>query len=201
MITVDGGALTIDAVVRAAREREAVALDPGVRARMRPAREVVDRLDREGAVVYGVTTGFGALADRAVDPADRALLQRSVVLSHAAGIGSAPRRRGGPRDDPAPRAHARRRALRRPRRARRGAARAARRGHHPLGAGARLARRFRRPGAACRGRHRAARCRDGSPDEDGASYRRRGRAARPRADADRRRAQGRASRSSTAPTP
>src|ERR1700681_4466994 len=87
MITVDGGALTIDAVVRAAREREAVALDPGVRTRMRPAREVVDRLDREGEVVYGVTTGFGALADRAVDPADRALLQRSVVLSHAAGSG------------------------------------------------------------------------------------------------------------------
>ena len=87
MITVDGSALTIDAVVRAAREREAVALDPEVRARMRPARDVVDRLDREGAVVYGVTTGFGALADRAVDPADRALLQRSVVLSHAAGSG------------------------------------------------------------------------------------------------------------------
>ena len=64
MITVDGGALSIEAVVRAAREHEAVALDPGVRARMRPAREVVDRLDREGAIVYGVTTGFGALADR-----------------------------------------------------------------------------------------------------------------------------------------
>src|ERR1700731_2854365 len=88
MITVDGGALSIEAVVRAAREREPVSLAPGVRARMRPARDVVDRLDREGAVVYGVTTGFGALADRAVDPADRALLQRSVVLSHAAGSGS-----------------------------------------------------------------------------------------------------------------
>src|SRR6202166_2923842 len=87
MITVDGGALTIDAVVRAAREREPVSLDPGVRSRMRPAREIVDRLDREGAVVYGVTTGFGALSHRAVAPADRALLQRSVVLSHAAGSG------------------------------------------------------------------------------------------------------------------
>ena len=87
MITVDGSALSIEAVVRAAREHEAVALDPGVRARMRPAREVVDRLDREGAIVYGVTTGFGALADRAVDRSDRALLQRSVVLSHAAGSG------------------------------------------------------------------------------------------------------------------
>jgi histidine ammonia-lyase len=87
MINVDGGALTIDAVVRAARGGERVGLDPGVRARMAPAREVVDRLDREGAVVYGVTTGFGALADRAVDPPDRSLLQRSVVLSHAAGAG------------------------------------------------------------------------------------------------------------------
>src|ERR1700683_3486064 len=87
MITVDGGALSIDAVVRGPRDRDPVTLDPGVRDRMRPAREVVDRLDREGAAVYGVTTGFGALADRAVDPADRALLQRSVVLSHAAGSG------------------------------------------------------------------------------------------------------------------
>jgi histidine ammonia-lyase len=87
MITVDGGALSIEAVVQAARDCEAVALDPEVRARMRPARDVVDRLDREGAAVYGVTTGFGALADRAVEPADRALLQRSVVLSHAAGSG------------------------------------------------------------------------------------------------------------------
>jgi histidine ammonia-lyase len=87
MITVDGGALSIDALVRAARGREAVRLDPGVRARMAPARDVVENLDREGAVVYGVTTGFGALADRAVDPPDRSLLQRSVVLSHAAGAG------------------------------------------------------------------------------------------------------------------
>jgi histidine ammonia-lyase len=87
MINVDGGALSIDAVVRAARGREAVSLDPAVQERMAPARRVVEHLDREGAVVYGVTTGFGALADRAVAPADRALLQRSVVLSHAAGSG------------------------------------------------------------------------------------------------------------------
>src|SRR5579863_8305965 len=87
MITVDGGALSIEDVVRVARGREDVRLGDGVRARMAPARAVVDRLDNEGAVVYGVTTGFGALADRAVDPPDRALLQRSVVLSHAAGSG------------------------------------------------------------------------------------------------------------------
>ena len=88
MVTVDGGALTIDAVVRAARGREAVTLDPSVPGRMAPGRETIERLDREGAVVYGVTTGFGALADRAVDPADRALLQRAVVMSHAAGSGA-----------------------------------------------------------------------------------------------------------------
>ncbi len=87
MITIDGGALPIEAVVRAARGREAVTLDPGVHGRMAPARATVDRLDAEGAAVYGVTTGFGALADRAVDPPDRSLLQRSVVLSHASGSG------------------------------------------------------------------------------------------------------------------
>jgi histidine ammonia-lyase len=87
MLTIDGSPLAIEDVVRVARHREAVSLAESVRERMAGSRAVVERADAEGAVVYGVTTGFGALADRAVDPADRAALQRAVVLSHAAGMG------------------------------------------------------------------------------------------------------------------
>jgi histidine ammonia-lyase len=87
MVTIDGGPLDISEVVAVARGGVAIELAESVRNRMAASREVIDRLNRDDAVVYGVTTGFGALADRAIAPADRAALQRSVILSHAAGMG------------------------------------------------------------------------------------------------------------------
>ena len=97
MLIVDGGSLRIDEVVKVARHGGGAALAESVRERMSPARAAINRLSDEDAVVYGITTGFGALADRAVDPADRRALQRGVVLSHAAGMGPAPmaQRRSG----------------------------------------------------------------------------------------------------------
>ncbi|MBV8445405.1 MAG: histidine ammonia-lyase, partial [Candidatus Dormibacteraeota bacterium] len=56
--------------------------------RMAASRAVVEHLDADDAVAYGVTTGFGALADRAVAASDRVALQRAVVLSHASGMGN-----------------------------------------------------------------------------------------------------------------
>jgi histidine ammonia-lyase len=51
------------------------------------AREVIERLVASGAVVYGVTTGFGALSTTFV-PSERAReLQERLLLSHAAGVG------------------------------------------------------------------------------------------------------------------
>ncbi len=43
----------------------------------------------EGATVYGVTTGFGDLADVRIEPSQTAELQRNLVRSHAAGVGDA----------------------------------------------------------------------------------------------------------------
>src|SRR5699024_12418642 len=37
--------------------------------------------------VYGVSTGFGALADTSIPPSMRHALQRSLIRSHAAGAG------------------------------------------------------------------------------------------------------------------
>src|SRR5690606_15047314 len=62
-------------------------LDPAARAEMARARAVVERAVAGGASVYGVTTGFGRLADRVVSPAERADLQHNLVRSHAAGVG------------------------------------------------------------------------------------------------------------------
>jgi histidine ammonia-lyase len=82
-----GRDLTIDQVIEVARGRRAVELDPEAAVRMRASRAVIERLVADGATVYGVTTGFGDLADVRIEPARTAELQRNLVRSHAAGVG------------------------------------------------------------------------------------------------------------------
>ena len=54
---------------------------------MGESRAVIERLVDEGATVYGVTTGFGDLADVRIEPDQTTELQRNLVRSHAAGVG------------------------------------------------------------------------------------------------------------------
>lgn len=82
-----GRDLSIEDVVEVARGRQPVALDPAAAERMRASRAVIERLVAEGATVYGVTTGFGDLADVRIEPERTAELQRNLVRSHAAGVG------------------------------------------------------------------------------------------------------------------
>ena len=79
--------MTLDALERIARDREPVGIAPEAAARVRASRAVVvDHLERK-TPVYGVNTGFGALADVAI-PADQlAALQLNLLRSHAAGVG------------------------------------------------------------------------------------------------------------------
>jgi histidine ammonia-lyase len=87
IVTLTGSDLTIEAVEAVARHGAGVALDSAARSRMQRSRDVVERLVAAGEVVYGVTTGFGALADRSIDPADAPRLQENLLVSHAAGVG------------------------------------------------------------------------------------------------------------------
>ncbi|MEO6577730.1 MAG: histidine ammonia-lyase, partial [Candidatus Limnocylindria bacterium] len=82
-----GRDLTIDHVIKVARGRRAVMLDADAAERMTQSRTVVDRLVADGATAYGITTGFGDLADVRIDPDQTADLQRNLVRSHAAGVG------------------------------------------------------------------------------------------------------------------
>ena len=66
-----------------------MALDVHARTRMQEARDVVERLVAAGEVVYGVTTGFGDLATTTVHAGDAATLQENLLMSHAAGVGTA----------------------------------------------------------------------------------------------------------------
>ncbi|MBI2781943.1 MAG: histidine ammonia-lyase [Chloroflexi bacterium] len=82
-----GADLTVADVEAVARGGAHAVLGPAAIARMEASRAVVDALVDEGAVVYGLTTGFGALADRSIDRADAAKLQENLLVSHAAGVG------------------------------------------------------------------------------------------------------------------
>ncbi|HYN10961.1 MAG TPA: histidine ammonia-lyase [Vicinamibacterales bacterium] len=87
MILLDGSNLTLDALERIVRDREAVGIAPDAAARVRASREVIVQHLERGTPVYGVNTGFGALADVAIPPDQLAALQLNLLRSHAAGVG------------------------------------------------------------------------------------------------------------------
>ncbi len=85
----DGEHLTIADVVRVARDPQVrVALAPQALERMQRSRAAVDEFVSTGAVVYGITTGFGHFQDRTIAPEQVRELQRNIVMSHATGVGA-----------------------------------------------------------------------------------------------------------------
>jgi histidine ammonia-lyase len=86
LIELDGHHLTLEAIEAVARGTP-VRIAPAARARVARAREFVDDRFASGETIYGVTTGFGRLANISVDPSDAVALQVNLVRSHAAGTG------------------------------------------------------------------------------------------------------------------
>ena len=87
MIALDGASLTLEDLDAIANGSAEVTVAPHAVARIRAARAVVDGHVASGRAVYGVSTGFGALADVAIPPDQLAALQLNLVRSHAAGVG------------------------------------------------------------------------------------------------------------------
>ena len=81
-----GEALTLADVAAVAAGAE-VTFPTSARKRVLTARTVVDDAVASGDVVYGVTTGFGALANVRVDPRKASDLQHGIVRSHATAVG------------------------------------------------------------------------------------------------------------------
>jgi histidine ammonia-lyase len=86
-VMVGSDPLSPDDVIAVARHDAKVVLDESALTRIKAARAHIDALADSGEPVYGVSTGFGALASRHIPAQLRAQLQRSVVRSHAAGSG------------------------------------------------------------------------------------------------------------------
>ena len=80
--------MTTADVIAVARHNAPVELSPRALSAMAESRAHIDALVASSEPVYGVSTGFGALANRYVSVEQRAQLQRSLIRSHAAGMGA-----------------------------------------------------------------------------------------------------------------
>jgi histidine ammonia-lyase len=87
-VVVTGDALTIEDVVDVAAGRAGATLAESVPGRMERTRAVVARAVERADVVYGVTTGFGALADTTVGGDNLERMQVALLRSHAAAVGA-----------------------------------------------------------------------------------------------------------------
>jgi len=86
-VTLKGPGLTEDQVVAVARHGEKVALAASARTKMERSRARVERAATSREPVYGVSTGFGALAGTRIAPLRQPELQLALIRSHAAGVG------------------------------------------------------------------------------------------------------------------
>ena len=80
-------AVTVQDVVDVARHDRRVAISGEALDSVARTRVLIDDLAASEQPVYGVSTGFGALANRYIAADMRAQLQRSLIRSHAAGSG------------------------------------------------------------------------------------------------------------------
>ena len=88
MVELDGKHLTLEQIERIGLFGEPVKVTAQALARVAKARAFVEEKLARGDAIYGVTTGFGRLANVSVDPQNAAALQLNLVRSHAAGTGA-----------------------------------------------------------------------------------------------------------------
>ena len=88
-IRLDGANLSIEDVVRIAREGAKVELAPACRDEIVRVRSYIDKhwLVENAPPAYGFNTGVGKLKDYTISPVDNDRFQLNIVLSHCSGIG------------------------------------------------------------------------------------------------------------------
>jgi histidine ammonia-lyase len=83
----NGQKLTLVGIAAVAIEHETVQVSSSARPRVLASRKIIEGIIARDAVVYGVSTGFGKLADVRIPRDALAELQLNLVRSHACGIG------------------------------------------------------------------------------------------------------------------
>jgi histidine ammonia-lyase len=79
--------LSAQDLIAIARHGAQIQITPEAARAVNASRTIIDELASSQTPVYGISTGFGALARKYIDADMRAQLQRSLIRSHAAGSG------------------------------------------------------------------------------------------------------------------
>jgi len=87
MVSIDGEKLTIENIVAVARKNDRVTISKEAENKVTRCRQILKELVEDRRIVYGVTTGFGALGSLIISPEDIEELQSNLIRSHCAGIG------------------------------------------------------------------------------------------------------------------
>ena len=87
-VCIDGNNLTIEDVIKVARNFFQVEIDNSVLKKIEDSRKVVDKFVKEEKIVYGITTGFGELCNIFISNDKAETLQRNLIKSHACGVGN-----------------------------------------------------------------------------------------------------------------
>ncbi|MFH1985312.1 MAG: histidine ammonia-lyase [Pseudomonadota bacterium] len=87
-ITLDMDGLAIRDLMAIARHHAPVVLSKAAALRIDTARKLVEDWVADGKIIYGVTTGFGALSDITISTGDTRRLQQNILMSHACGTGA-----------------------------------------------------------------------------------------------------------------
>lgn len=89
-IIIDGNQLTIDQVHKIAHAKKGeleIKLSPDSIKKMQASRDFVFKIVKDKKPVYGINTGFGALASKYIEEKDLATLQVNLIRSHCTGVG------------------------------------------------------------------------------------------------------------------
>lgn len=89
MIELTGQELTIEQLVEVARKNEQVApLSNEVCTRMQRSHDwVINSIEKQGKIIYGVNTGFGSLASQQISPSEARKLSRNLIMLCVCGVG------------------------------------------------------------------------------------------------------------------
>ncbi len=85
--TLKPGCISLKELRQVSRHPVRLKLDSDAIPDIEASTRIVDQVIEENRTVYGINTGFGLLANTRIAPEDLETLQKSIVLSHAAGIG------------------------------------------------------------------------------------------------------------------
>ncbi|MGB7294044.1 MAG: histidine ammonia-lyase [Candidatus Aminicenantales bacterium] len=87
-IIIDGDSLTIEQVVKIARENEPVELHADARKKIDKCRALLEDKIQKREIMYGVNTGIGELSEVVLTQEQLEQYQKYIIYSHAAGYGN-----------------------------------------------------------------------------------------------------------------